>query len=212
LLLAAHCFLRGGDRSRTPDGDRRDHAREEHRIAHRDEDQRVFGQRLDRGRGRARARRRGLALLVFVRKHLLVHAPSFLRKVSVSTPSPISFAASSIGRYGSWSGSTMRRSKRPYGISMRWMWAPVSRQGDGGSGTGIKSVARFAPVFRRLALLVGRLSLRVVHRRALVLVPEVDPAASDVVGRDLEAHAIARQDADAVLAHAAAGVGEHVGA
>src|SRR6185436_12759388 len=46
----------------------------------------------------------------------------------------------------------------------------------------------------------------------LVLVPVVDPATRHVVGRDLEAHAVAGEDADAVLAHAAAGVGEHGGA
>src|SRR5687767_6670890 len=45
----------------------------------------------------------------------------------------------------------------------------------------------------------------------VVLVPEIDASARDVVGRDLQAHAVAGEDADAVLPHPAAGVGEHGG-
>ncbi len=40
--LGAHRFLRGGDRDRAPERDRRDHPREQHRVSHRDEDQPVF--------------------------------------------------------------------------------------------------------------------------------------------------------------------------
>src|SRR6185503_14578219 len=94
-------------------------------------------------------------------------------------------------------------------------------------GKGIKPAARITPVFSPLQqgmarksgltpmvllapwLLVGRLSLRIEHRRALVLVAVVDAPARDVVRRDLETHAIAGEDADAMLAHASAGVGEH---
>jgi len=43
-------------------------------------------------------------------------------------------------------------------------------------------------------------------------VAEVDAPARHVVGRHLEVHAIAGDDADAVLAHLAAGIGEHLGA
>src|SRR3954454_8092149 len=91
-------------------------------------------------------------------------------------------------------------------------------------GKGIKPDARITPVFSRLwqlkrknrgqspdflPLPVNRLALRVVHRCTLVLVPVVDAPAGDVVRRDLEPHAIAGENADAMLTHASAGVGEH---
>src|SRR6266852_4969499 len=46
-------------------------------------------------------------------------------------------------------------------------------------------------------------------RRADVQVAEVDAPAGDVVGRNLERHAVARDDADMALAHLAAGIREH---
>src|SRR5258708_13748953 len=50
-------YTRSSDlRGHPPDGDRRDHAREEHAVPHRDEDHRVLGQRLDR---RHASKRRG---------------------------------------------------------------------------------------------------------------------------------------------------------
>ena len=96
LLLAAHRFLRGGDRLDAPDGDRRDHAREQHRVAHRDDDERVVRQRLD---GRLLRRRgvRGRRLVALVGQHFLVHAPSLRRNVRVSTPSSSALPASSSG-------------------------------------------------------------------------------------------------------------------
>src|SRR5258708_28800571 len=61
-----------------------------------------------------------------------------------------------------------------------------------------------------LALLVGEFAL-VVHRRGgTVQVAEADAAAGDVVGRHLEADAVARDDSDAALARLAAGIGEHL--
>src|SRR5258706_11815479 len=63
-----------------------------------------------------------------------------------------------------------------------------------------------------LPLLVGEFAL-VVHRgRGAVQVAEADAAAGDVVGGHLQADAVARDDADAALAHLAARVGEHLGA
>src|SRR5712692_5372003 len=46
-------------------------------------------------------------------------------------------------------------------------------------------------------------------RRADVEVAEIDAPAGDVIGRDLERHAVARNDADMALAHLAAGIREH---
>src|SRR5687767_943058 len=68
--------------------------------------------------------------------------------------------------------------------------------------------APFSPF--RSTLAVDRPSRRHGHR-LLVLVAVVDAATGDVVGRDLEPYAVAGENADAVLAHAAAGVGEHAG-
>src|SRR5262249_52144195 len=48
----------------------------------------------------------------------------------VSTPSASRLPESSIGECG---GSARRRSKRPYGISRRWICEPVSRHGNGRS-------------------------------------------------------------------------------
>ena len=86
LALRAHGFLRGRDRARAADRDRRDDAREEHGVPHRDEDQRVFRHRLQV----AGARRRAAAAFIsswILRQHSLVHAPSFFLKTRVSTPS-----------------------------------------------------------------------------------------------------------------------------
>src|SRR5688572_5689310 len=69
--------------------------------------------------------------------------------------------------------------------------------------------APFSPF--RSALAVGR-TARGHGYWLLVLVAVVDAATGDVVGRDLEPYAVAGEDADAVLAHPAAGVGEHAGA
>src|SRR5688572_10410050 len=63
-----------------------------------------------------------------------------------------------------------------------------------------------------LALLVGDLPLRIAHRGGAVEVAEADAPARHVVRRHLEADAVAGEDADAVLAHLAAGIGEHAGA
>src|SRR5690349_19501824 len=63
----------------------------------------------------------------------------------------------------------------------------------------------------RLALLVGEFSPPGRGRRA-VQMAVVDAPARDVVRRHLQAHPVARDDADAPLAHLAAGVREHVGA
>ena len=66
LLLAAHRFLGGGDRRWAADGDGRDHAREQHRVPHRDDDQRVFRQRFHRlgsSGGSGRAATTGLSLM-----------------------------------------------------------------------------------------------------------------------------------------------------
>src|SRR5262245_5631330 len=91
-------------------------------------------------------------------------------------------------------------------------------------GKGIKPTARYTPVFNRLwqlkqkigvrprfflPLSVNRLPLWIEYRRALVLVAVVDPAACHVVRRHLQPHAVARKDADAVLAHPPAGIGKH---
>src|SRR6185369_4925441 len=130
LPFAAHRLLRRRDRARTAHRDRADHAREEHRVAHRNQDERVRRQRLRRRRTRGRGAGGAGPVLVFVGEHLGVHAPSFLRNERVSTPSASCFAASSIG---AWGGSARRRSKRPYGISRRWMRVPVSRHGNGRS-------------------------------------------------------------------------------
>src|SRR5688572_29488236 len=69
--------------------------------------------------------------------------------------------------------------------------------------------APFSPF--RSALAVGR-TARGHGYWLLVLVAVVDAATGDVVGRDLEPYAVAGEDADAVLAHPAAGIGEHAGA
>src|SRR5215813_3580601 len=91
-------------------------------------------------------------------------------------------------------------------------------------GKGIKPTARITPIQPLMAvetenraaeplsclpLSVSRLSLGIENRRPLVLVAVVDAAARHVVRRHLEADAVARKDADAVLAHAPAGIGEH---
>src|SRR5205085_11824356 len=112
FALRAHGLLRGGDRARPANRDRRDHAREEDRVPHRDEDQRVFGQRLHR----AAAHALGGSLRgrwVVLRQHSWVHTPSFFLKTRVSTPSCSVFSTSSSGAYGSPSGSAIWRSKRP---------------------------------------------------------------------------------------------------
>src|SRR5262249_58416050 len=107
-----------------------DHAREEHRVAHRDQDERVRRQRLRRRRAPGRGAGGARPILAFVGEHLGVHAPSFLRNERVSTPSASRLPESSIGERG---GSARRRSKRPYGISRRWICEPVSRHGSGRS-------------------------------------------------------------------------------
>jgi len=62
--LQAHGFLRRGGGARARDGQREHHAREEHDVAHRDDDKRVLGDRSRRGfrtrssgLGRSRCRR-----------------------------------------------------------------------------------------------------------------------------------------------------------
>src|SRR5688572_1943481 len=62
------------------------------------------------------------------------------------------------------------------------------------------------------ALLVRELAAGRGGRRVLVLVAVIDASARDVVWGDFEAHAVAGEDADAVLPHPAARIGEHVGA
>src|SRR4051812_12778718 len=70
----------------------------------------------------------------------------------------------------------------------------------------IRSLLRFP----ELPFFVGELAL-VIHRgRGTVEVAEADAAAGNVVGRHLEAHAVARDDADAPLAHLAACIREHL--
>ena len=46
--LQAHRLLRGGARALATDGEREHHAREEHDVAHRHDDERVVGQRARR--------------------------------------------------------------------------------------------------------------------------------------------------------------------
>src|SRR5687768_2117118 len=76
------------------------------------------------------------------------------------------------------------------------------------SGVQVALKPRF---LRALSLAVGRTPRR--HRHwLLVLVPVIDAATRHVVGRNLEPYAVAGEDADAVLAHAAAGIREHAGA
>src|SRR4051812_25035249 len=73
-----------------------------------------------------------------------------------------------------------------------------------------RSWIRSLQVFLELSFFVGELAL-VIHRgRGTVQVAEADAAARNVVGRHLEAHAIAGDDADAPLAHLAARIGKYL--
>ena len=92
-LRTASCAA--ATRRRAAHRDRRNHAREQHGVPHRDDDHRVLGHRPVRRRAAARRRRlRARGALVFgqcLLRSAGVHAPSFLRNVSVSTPSASSF-------------------------------------------------------------------------------------------------------------------------
>ncbi len=115
LLLAPYRFLRGRHGRLAADRDRRDHPGEQHRVAHRDDDHGVVGQRPARARlCTLRGCRRGVQLFL-VRKNLLLlaHRPSFFRNIRVSTPSASVLRSSSSEAYGSSSGSCSRSSKRP---------------------------------------------------------------------------------------------------
>jgi hypothetical protein len=146
LLLGAHRLLCRSDRRRTADRHGRDDAREEHRVAHRDEDQRVLGQRLRRALPCALGGGRRGGIRSSFCEHFGVHAPSFLRKTSVSTPSASCLSTSSSGAYGSASGKPICRSKRPYGISRRCTFIVSSRQGNGRSAETVSPAASSATV------------------------------------------------------------------
>ena len=118
LALGARRLLRGGDRGRAADRDRRHHAGKQHGVAQRHDDHGVVRQRLHTpavacGLGCLR----GPGCLVR-REHFLhggpaIHDDSFLLKVRVRHPSCILLLAS----VRACNGKPILRWNRPYGIS-----------------------------------------------------------------------------------------------
>ncbi len=97
--LGAHGLLRGGARALAPDRQREHGTREHHDVAHRQDDQRVVGERTRPPlRGRALLGRGRLAVRAAVRGkgiagvRVLVHRASILRRRSTRQPSAISGA------------------------------------------------------------------------------------------------------------------------
>src|ERR1700744_5459096 len=93
------------------------------------------------------------------------------------------------------------RSRRARSFASGWRQS-TGHQHDGSSTPARKAVANAPPFQLRLATTELRIAGAAATGGAFVLVTEIDPSFGQVVDRQFERHAVARENTDVILAHA----------
>ena len=117
--LVAHRALGRGDGRFAPDRQRQHDAGKQHELPHRQEDHAV-----------GRERRVALALIERSALCLFCHGVRRYHRDCVRVRTRQPFTSTERPNSQPWSGSRMRRSKRPCGISKRWIAAPCTQAGS----------------------------------------------------------------------------------